>query len=138
MTACASCGKQLARSEVLYDEQAREICAACNDKREIRRDESRAARNIQTAAWSCLGLSVLGWFFNVLYVVNVGTILTGIYAIRSVMPGNERFTKYLTPGARTQIWVCAVLGLTITVIQLLLLLYVLAFVAADVHRHRIY
>ena len=124
------CGKAISGSDILYTEDARVVCNACSATAEISRDEGRAARNIKTAAWTCLGASVFAWFFNPFFLVNVGAILSGIFAIKSVLPGNERFTKYLTGGERTMIWVVTIIGLVLTGLELIVFLVALSAVAS--------
>src|SRR6266850_114010 len=76
--ACSQCGKAISGSDILYTPDARIVCSACSAVAEVQRDEGRAANNIKTAAWSCLGAAVLAWFFNPFFIVNVGAILSGI------------------------------------------------------------
>lgn len=130
---CSSCGKAISGSDILYTAEANMVCAVCSDNASIRGDEQRAAGNIQKAAWSCLSLSLLAWFFDPFFSINVVCILSGLFALRSMMRGNERFTQYLGAGARTQIWVCTIIGLSITGIQLLLVLITIGTVAKSLH-----
>jgi hypothetical protein len=125
------CGTQLKSSDVLYTSEGNMVCTACSGKSSMLDDEKRAAGNIQKAAWSCLASALFGWLFNPMFVMNILTILGGIYAIQSMMRGNERFTKYLSSGARTQIWVCSIAGLAITGIQLVLILTAVAVVSTS-------
>jgi hypothetical protein len=128
--ACSMCGKALSGSDILYTEDARVVCNGCSAKAEISRDEGRAARNIKGAAWSCLGASVFAWFFNPFFIVNIAALLSGIFAIKSVLPGNERFTRYLSPGERTMIWVVTIIGFVLTGLELLVFLIALAAVSS--------
>ena len=127
------CGKAISGSDILYTEDAREVCATCSAQASIQGDERRAARNIQVAAWTCLGISLASWLFDPYFVCNITAILSGVYALKSMGRGNERFTRYLTSGGRTQVWVCSIIGLVLTGIQLLVILIVVAFIASHPH-----
>ena len=110
------------------------VCSLCSDLASLRGHEQRAAGNIQKAAWSCLTCSLLAWFFDPFFSVDVLCVLSGLFALRSMTRGNERFTRYLGAGARTQVWVCTVLGLAIMAVHVLLVLLVFGAVATS-HRH---
>lgn len=110
------------------------VCSVCSDVASVRGHEQRAAGNITKAAWSCLTCAVLGWFFDPFFSVDVLSFLSGLYALRSIRRGNERFTRYLSASAQTQIWVCTILGFVITGIHLLLVLLVFGAVATSYHQ----
>jgi hypothetical protein len=130
---CGSCGKPISGSDILYTAEGNMVCSVCSDQASVRGHEQRAAGNIQGAAWSCLTLSVFGWFFDPFFSVDVLSILSGLYALRSIGRGNERFTRYLGGGAHTQVWVCTILGLAITGVHLVIVLVVFGAVATSFH-----
>jgi hypothetical protein len=131
--ACGSCGKPISDSDVLYTAEGNMVCSVCSDLASLQGHEQRAAGNIQKAAWSCLTCSVLAWFFDPFFSVDVLCILSGLFALRSMARGNERFTRYLGAGAHTQVWVCTVLGFAITGVHVLLVLLVFGAVATSHH-----
>jgi hypothetical protein len=132
--ACSSCGKPISGSDILYSAEGNMVCAGCSDVASLRGHEQSAAGNIQKAAWSCLTCSVLAWFFDPFFSVDVLCLLSGLFAIRSIGRGNERFTRYLGGGAHTQVWVCTILGFVIMGIHLLLVLLVFGAVATSFHQ----
>lgn len=111
------------------------VCSVCFDQASLRGHEQRAAGNIQKAAWSCLTCSVLAWFFDPFFMIDVLCVLSGLFALKSMTRGNERFTRYLSGGEHTQVWVCTILGLAIMGVHLLLVLVVFGAVATSFHRY---
>jgi hypothetical protein len=127
-TPCTSCGKPITGADILYTEDANPICMQCNGVRSIHVDEERAARNIQKAAWTCLVTAIIGYFINPFFIMNVFAMLSGIWAIQSMARGNERFTNYLSSGERGQIWVCSILGIALTALQVLAIVFAIGVV----------
>ena len=122
-TACSSCGKALAPSDILYTEDAKVVCVECSTKREIVRDEKGAARNIRMASFTCLGAALFGLFF---YAGAIISIASGVFAGQAIMSaGDERFTKHISPGEKTVIIACTVLGLAISSFETLVMLGVI-------------
>jgi uncharacterized membrane protein len=126
---CTGCGKQISGDQVLYTTDARVVCPACSEKAALVGDESRAANNIKRAAWSALISSLVVWVFDPFFLFDILGIVSAIYALGSMRRGNEQFTRYLTDGGRTQIWVCSILGLVILGIHIILILFVFAAIA---------
>ena len=131
---CTTCGKQISGSEILYTADARVVCQGCSSKAELRGDESRAAGNIQKAAWTALACSLVVWIFNPFFLCDIGGLVSAIYALTSMRRGNEQFTRYLTAGARTQIWICTIIGLVLLGIHVLLVLLVFGAIATSTTR----
>jgi len=128
---CTSCGKQISGSEILYTADARVVCQACSDKVSLKGDESRAAGNIQKAAWATLALGLVCWIFDPFFACDIVGILSAIYAMSSMRPSNAQFTRYLTPGGRTQVWVCSIIGMVLLGIHVLIVLLVVAAVTTS-------
>jgi hypothetical protein len=130
---CASCGRALAPTDVLYDAEARIQCGACASAAEISRDEQRSARNIKRAAFTCLGAGLFGFAcFTVLFGLGfwAGAIISvaaGLYAGQSMLTNGERFLKYLSPAEKTAIWVCTILGLGIAAYETLVIFDIVKF-----------
>ena len=134
-TACSQCGKALTPDAILYTEDAAVVCVDCNTKREIVRDERGAARNIRAASFTCLGAALLsfasfsvgfGLFF---YAGAIISIASGIFAGTAIMSaGDERFTKHISPGEKTVIIACTVLGLGISSFETLVMLGVIDWI----------
>ena len=107
----------LAQSDVLYTADARIVCPACFGKADIVETDKRAANNILNAA----AASLVAGLLSIVMPVFVGLIIeilflviafsSGFYALRSLMPGNERFSRHLTLGKRIGIWICAGIGI---------------------------
>lgn len=117
--ACNNCGTALAEANVLYTTDARIVCAKCYALADIVETDKRAANNIRNAAWACAGGGVISFFspLSTMLIVVVGcvamTMVSGIYALQSLARGNERFTKHLTAGDRTMIWICSIFGMAV-------------------------
>jgi predicted RNA-binding Zn-ribbon protein involved in translation (DUF1610 family) len=123
---CSSCGTALAQADILYTEDAKVVCAKCSGKAEIKRDERRAATNIKNAAYTCLGFALAAWFINPVFLCSAISLTSGLYAVKSLLPGNERFTSYLSSSEKTVAWATAGLGLAIASFELLIILNVLS------------
>ena len=134
-TACTSCGKALAPADILYTEDAKIVCVDCSTKREIVRDEKGAARNIRMAALTCLGAALFGFAaFSVgyglfFYAGAIISIAAGVFAGTAIMSaGDERFTKHISPGEKTVIIACTVLGLGIASFETMVMLGVIDWI----------
>lgn len=123
--ACSGCGKPISGSEILYTEDARVVCAACEGKADIVATDKRAAGNIVKAAWSSVGsgLVALGASAAMLGIITwllvAMAFVPAIFAMSSLASGNERFTQHLSPGQRTGAWVCAVVGIALAALALM-------------------
>jgi len=117
---CSGCGKTLIESDILYTADARVVCAACNDKDDVAATDKRAANNIRTSAITSLLVGLLSVFVNPIYACTVIAISAGAYALKSLLPGNERFSDLLSPGTKSLIWVCACLGIAAAAFRLLI------------------
>lgn len=124
--ACSSCGKALAQSDVLYDTEARVVCADCAGKAEIRGDERRAARNIKIAAITSAIAGVVAFFALgtgvglAFWPAIITAAASGVFAVNGMAgSGAERFVAYLTPGERITTWVCAGIGFALAAYELL-------------------
>ena len=130
--ACTSCGKALAPTDVLYTEDAKIVCVECSTKREIVGDEKRAARNIRMASFTCLGAALLGFasfavgyglFF---YAGAIISFASGIFAGQAILSASDdRFTKHISPGEKTVIIACTVIGLALSSFETLVILDVI-------------
>ena len=132
MSTCSSCGKALAAADVLYTEDAKIVCTACNVKQEIVRDEKGAARNIRMAAFTCLGAALFGFAaFSVgyglfFYAGAIISIASGIFAGQAILSaGDERFTKHISPAEKIVIIAATVIGLAISSFETLVILGVI-------------
>jgi hypothetical protein len=110
----------VAAANVLYTTDARVVCAKCYANADIVETDKRHAHNIRNAAiGSAAGgifsfFSPLSGFMIVVIAVVVATMISGIYAIRSLTGDAERFTKHLTSGDRILIWFCSIFGIVIS------------------------
>jgi hypothetical protein len=132
MSSCSSCGTTLALADVLYTEDARIVCGACNTKREIVRDEKGAARNIRLASFTCLGAALFGFaafavgFGLFFYAGAIISVASGIFAGQAILSSGEaRFTKHISPGEKVVIIACTGLGLAIASFETLVILDVI-------------
>lgn len=119
MSSCSSCGTALATADILYTEDARIVCLACSSKREIARDEKRAARNVKLSSFTCLGAAIFGFasfaigFGLFFYAAAVVSIASGVYAGNALINGHDRVTQHMTPADKAIAWACTGLGLAI-------------------------
>ena len=122
---CSGCNKPLAAHDVLYTAEAKIVCAECNGKAEISRDESRSARNIKRAAFTCLGAALFGlacmmmMFALGFWPCAIISVASGLFAANSMISNGERFLRYLTAFDKTLIWVCTLAGLGIAAFETL-------------------
>jgi hypothetical protein len=123
---CSKCGVALAPGDVLYTASAEIVCAKCFGVADIAATDQRAANNIVAAAGTCLLAAVIGWFINPVFLATFMSLASGGFALKSMLPGNERFTKLLGPGKRTLVWVVAGTGIAITLFQLFVVLNVIS------------
>lgn len=119
---CSKCGVALAPSDVLYASDASVVCAACADKADLVDTDKRAAANIKAAAYSSLTAGAFGLVFNPIWVCTVIAATSGVFAMRSLLPGNERFSKHLGDGGKTVVWICAGGGIGLAGLHVLLML----------------
>jgi hypothetical protein len=125
-SACSSCGKALATSDILYNTQGNVVCVECNAKADLQGDEQRAARNIKLAAITCAvagvaGFIALGIAFGLAFWPSViACIASGMFALNGLHgPGAARFVAYLTKTDKLVIWVCCGLGFALTAYEAL-------------------
>jgi len=125
-TACNTCGAPLSGSDVLYAEDGSIICQACQDVRDVRRDEGNAARNILGATGTSVVAAIVSFVFNPLFAATIVAIASGSYAMTSLRPGNERITRHLSRGQRTLVLLGGGLGIALAVLPLLIFSALLA------------
>jgi uncharacterized membrane protein HdeD (DUF308 family) len=119
LQACTGCGVAVAPANVLYTSDARVVCAKCYAQADIVETDRRHARVIRNAGLASLGGGVFTFFsplsglLVVVIAAGVFAIATGIYALGQVSAGNDRFTRHLTSGDRTLVWVTAIAGMAI-------------------------
>ncbi len=117
-TPCSGCGIEVSPSNVLYTTEAKVVCAKCYNLADIVETDKRAAGNIKRAAIGCAIAGVISFFAPLGGIIAVGAAVlvamtSGIFALQSMGPRNERFLKHLTGGDRTMIWICSIFGLAI-------------------------
>jgi hypothetical protein len=132
---CSSCNATVDPRTVLYSPQANVLCADCFAKLDLIETDKRAATNIVRAASAALFAGVMTW-----PVIMIGTIAmvfaivvaftSAIFALRSMFPGNERFTRHLTGGQRTWVYIASIGGITLAGIPALLVALGLSFIVA--------
>lgn len=127
MDTCSACGKAICGSDVLYSEQGLSICAPCSSVRGIVADEQRSARNTRTVALSSLGIGALGLFMNPLAVCSFLAIGSGLYALRAIGSGEERFTRHLSRADRPIIWITSCLGILLGMFPFLVIASAIAY-----------
>lgn len=127
-TTCSSCGKALAPADILYTDDARIVCLACNTSREIVRDEKGAARNIRVAAFTCLGAALFGFaafsigFGLFFYAGAIIAVAAGIFAGQALVSrGDARFTKHIAPGEKVILVIATAIGLLISSFETLVM-----------------
>jgi hypothetical protein len=123
---CSSCNAAVDPNNALYSPEANVLCATCFAKLDILETDKRAAKNIVNAAGAALLAGVLTW-----PSIMIGTIAmvfailiaftSAIYALRSLFPGNERFSKHLTGGQRMWVYIASIGGIVFAGIPALLI-----------------
>ena len=123
---CSSCGKALATSDILYNTRGDVVCVECNAKADIVGDEKRAANNIRIAAITCFlagGAALAAFFvdFGLGFIAGgVISVTAGFFAMNGMAgKGAAKFVAYLSPSAKTVVWVLALGGLAIDFFMLL-------------------
>lgn len=111
---CSTCGRPIAGSDVLYSPEGATLCPACSAGRELLDADKRAAANIKGSAWGAFALSILSLFFNPFFFVTIAAVSSGVYAIKSLQPDNERFAKHVA-GSRISIMFAAIAGIVIAI-----------------------
>jgi hypothetical protein len=118
--ACSGCGMPVAPENVLYTLDARIVCAKCYAVADIVETDKRHAHNIRNAAIGCAAgglcsfFSPLSGFMIVVIAVVAATMISGIYALRSLMGAQERFARHITSGDRVLIWFCSLFGIIVS------------------------
>ncbi|MEO8701711.1 MAG: hypothetical protein ABI867_16815 [Kofleriaceae bacterium] len=118
--ACSGCGQPVAPENVLYTTDARIVCAKCYAIADIVETDKRHAHNIRNAAIaSAVGglfafFSPLSGFMIVVVAVVTATMISGIYALRSLVGAQPRFAVHITPGDRVLIWFCSLFGIIVS------------------------
>jgi hypothetical protein len=121
-TTCSGCGVALAPSDVLYSSDAKPVCLACNSKTDLVDTDKRAAANIVRAGWVAVGAGILSCFGQIAlmgilaYFIVATSVISAGYALNSLSPSNERFSKYLTAGQKTVVQVTAVAGIVFSML----------------------
>lgn len=118
MAACATCGKQLALADVLYDERGEVTCATCTEKAGLAGDERKAGRNIKIAAISSaigavVAFCALSTAFGLgFYVGGIAAVSSGLFALNGMVgSGSERFASLLSRRDRIVTWIGIAIGL---------------------------
>jgi hypothetical protein len=109
-------------ADILYNERGDVVCSECAAKADIQGDEKRAANNIKIASITCLlGAIFAGAAFFVGFglgflAAGVISVAAGMFALNGIAgQGAAKFVAYLTPAAKTTIWVCTGIGIAIDV-----------------------
>lgn len=113
LTGCSKCGREIAGGELLYTKDADAVCPQCLAEIELLDLDRRAGQNIVKAAWSCLALAVTSLFVNMFLAATILSISSGLYAIKSLSPDNERFARHIA-GQRVLVMVLSCLGIVLT------------------------
>jgi hypothetical protein len=129
-TLCSGCGRTIGGAEILYTMQGNPVCPACHANADLLAADVRAAKNISNSAYSCLGLALLSFVFNPFFIITIMSIGSGIYALKSLGPSNERFARHVK-SVRGLIYGCAIAGLAISGLRLLLIVLVLGLSAVS-------
>jgi len=122
---CNGCGTAVATNNIVYNADAQVMCPPCAAKAEIVRDEGRAAGNLKTAGWSAVGAGVLAFIGPIAmlgiitYLFVATSLVSAIFVINGLSRGNERFTKYLSPGERSMALGCAIVGIALSAMAVL-------------------
>lgn len=122
---CSRCMTPLARQEILYSASAAVLCARCFDQDDLAVQNQRAAGFIVESALTSLGaglLTLAGFSVIIALLVSTAGLISGVYALRSLLPSNRRFAQLLSLRKRIVVGVCASVGL-------LLAMYTFVFVA---------
>jgi hypothetical protein len=124
LKACAGCGRAMAPNAVLYDADARPVCDACYARADLLATDRRAADNIRKAGYGCLAAGAAALVAPIAHVgflvaCVIAAATSGVFALRSLARGNERFTRHLTPGQRRAVAVCAIAGLNLAALSAL-------------------
>jgi hypothetical protein len=114
----------MAPNAVLYDAHARPVCDDCNARADLLATDRRAADNIRKAGYACLAAGVAALFAPIAHIgFLVACVLvaatSGLFALRSLARGNERFTRHLTPGQRRAVFLCTIAGLNLAALSAL-------------------
>ena len=134
-SACSACGKVLATSAILYNDQGNVICNDCQMTAEIKGDEQRAAGNIRIA-WrsdvasrrAVFGFAALKVAFSLgFYASAIISLGAGLFAGPGMFTADERFLSKLTRAQRITIWACVGLGLAIAAYETLAFFGVIRF-----------
>ena len=115
---CGSCGTPVASANVLYTAEALAVCARCFANDDLLATDKRAARNIRSASIMALVAGVIAIFAPLGGSIAVGAsclvaFSSAIFAVQSMTPRNLRFTKHLTGGDKTMIWIFSILGMAL-------------------------
>jgi hypothetical protein len=117
MAACATCSKELATADVLYDERGEVICATCTEQAGLARDERKAGRNVKVAGITSAVGAVFGFLALVtgfglgFYVGAIAAISSGLFALNGLVgSGSARFTKLMSKADITVTWIGLAIG----------------------------
>ena len=141
MELCTACLTPLAPNQVLYTPTAKVICVSCNQQVDLIDTDKRAANNIVRNGSAALGagiasvpvllfVSMIAGSLPALGAIAV-SIVTGILAIRALQPGNERFTKHLSDGQTTYVWIATIAGWVFCLITVALMMLAPAWIIAS-------
>lgn len=121
-TTCSGCGIALAPAEILYTPDAKVVCAGCNSQADLVDTDKRAAANIVRAGWVAVGAGILSCFGQIAlmgilaYFIVATSVISAGYALNSLGPSNERFSKHLTASQKTVVKITAVAGIVFSML----------------------
>jgi hypothetical protein len=125
---CSVCSRPISGGELLYTGQGNPVCPQCNSRIELHNLDVRAAGNITNAAIGCLVVAVISYIFNPFFILTILSIGSGVYALKSLAPANDRFAQHVAQ-SRGWIMAAAIIGLVIDGIRLLLVILALTLFA---------
>jgi hypothetical protein len=140
MELCTACLTPLAPNQVLYTPAAKVICVSCNNQVDLVDTDKRAANNIVRNGSAALIAGIASVPVLIFVSMIVGSlpafgaiavsIVMGILAIRALQPGNERFTKHLSDGKTTYVWIATIVGWAFCLFTVALMLLAPAIIAS--------
>jgi hypothetical protein len=93
--ACSQCSRPLTGAQILYTAQGAMICTQCQVAGEVKQSVSKAAGTIRNAAMSCLALAFVALLINPYFLVTIGSVSVGTYAIRNLLR-KDQFSNQLS------------------------------------------
>ena len=115
---CRGCGRAISGTDIYYSLEGAPLCPACNAGNEVLEADKQVGAKIQGAGWSAVGLALLSFIFNPLMLVTIAAISSGVYALKSFAPGDERFTQHVKDGFVVRL--VAIVGIVIAIARIAL------------------